>query len=78
MCYIVYLFIYLVSLTVHVSVGVLIYPGATVILLHGNPSVRTAPVGWTVVSPSHTHTHTQTQTHTAGMERAVWQRSEEH
>lgn len=42
-------------LTVHVSAGVL-YSGATIILLHGNPAVRTAPVGHTAMSPSHTHT----------------------
>lgn len=49
----------------HVPVGVLAYPSGTIILLHGNPSVCTAPVGRTVVSPS------PTQTHTAGVERTV-------
>lgn len=64
------------SYSVPGSIGVLVYSRGTVIPLHGNPSVSTAPVGQTVVSPSHnrahTHTHTTlTHTHTTGMERTV-------
>lgn len=55
----------------HVSVGVLINAGATIIRLHGNPAVSTAPVGFAAMSPTHTLTHRDTHIHTAGMEKAV-------
>lgn len=35
---------------------------AYILWCHGNPSVSTAPVGWTVVSFSHRHKHTHIHT----------------